>query len=430
MKLFKSIIFFLVFFLILINFSLAYPDLILENKNPQPKENIYGYISNSQLLSRILNKDDFSFYEGRAPIKPTEYNLIRYNDSYYFYFKFNKEGNYTIKSNEILYQSPEGLSSKIIELNFTVKTDYNKDNKYSLLEIKPGIISGYETPNITLFNSGTTLLKIEYNKDKIDLSPGEFHIINEYPLNQTLTLFKIKTYKDFSYPIFYLGELKTEQTKSNLRIYPEEIKIEMAIGNEQIKKNVLQIINNYDYFIENINFTENIEILNIENQKFLDPNNKAFVTFYINSEKETYVNEEIYLTYTENKEDYSITIPVEIFVYPNGTSLENPTESLKDRLTCSEMNGQFCSKGYACANDNLTFSSEGMACCLSECILVTSANNFEKKNSTGWVIGLILLLLVIGIGYYFYNKYTKIKNNNNPKNSLNNLTNNLNKTKK
>ena len=161
MKLFKSIIFFLVFFLILINFSLAYPDLILENKNPQPKENIYGYISNSQFLLETLNKNNFSFYEGRAPIKPTEYNLIRYNDSYYLYFKFNKEGNYTIKSNEILYQSPEGLSSKIIELNFTVKTDYNKDNKYSLLEIKPGIISGYETPNITLFNSGTTLLKIE-----------------------------------------------------------------------------------------------------------------------------------------------------------------------------------------------------------------------------------------------------------------------------
>ncbi|MFA5485118.1 MAG: hypothetical protein WC260_02630 [Candidatus Pacearchaeota archaeon] len=416
----KSILLFILL-LVFVNFSLAYPDLILENKNPQPRENIYGYISDAQLLSNVLNKEDFYFYEGRAPIKPTEYNLIKYNEGYYFYLKFNKEGNYTIKSNELLYQSPNGLSSRIVELNLTVKTNYNKDEKFPLLEIKPGFIYGYEVSNITLLNSGTASLELEYNKTKFTLSPGGFQTITNYPLNKTFTLFKIKTYKDFSYPILYLGELKKEETKSNLRISPEEIKIEMAIGNDRIKKNILQLINNFDYFIENISFIENIEILTIQNQEFLDPNNKTFVTFYINSEKETYVNEEIYLTYTENKENYSITIPIEIFVYPKGTSLDNPNESLKDRLTCSEMNGQFCSKGYACAKDDLTFSSEGMACCLSKCVLVSGTDDFKEKSSSAWIIGVIILLVLAGVGYYFYNKYNKIKKGNSTKNILGNL---------
>ena len=83
----KSILLFILL-LVFVNFSLAYPDLILENKNPQPRENIYGYISDAQLLSNVLNKEDFYFYEGRAPIKPTEYNLIKYNEGYYFYLYF------------------------------------------------------------------------------------------------------------------------------------------------------------------------------------------------------------------------------------------------------------------------------------------------------------------------------------------------------
>ncbi|MDO8516792.1 MAG: hypothetical protein Q7S33_01585 [Nanoarchaeota archaeon] len=200
---FICIFLFSIFFL---SFASAIPSISLNKDSYQPGETILGEILAVGNIEKTISLNDIQFLDYRDKQVFFDYDLVFYNDKYIFYAYATKEGNFTIKINNILYNDGT-LKSINLEKKFEVKITNNSE----ILSIEPGFVftSNKET-TLTLSNKGSSNLNISYSylasksSNTIFLIPGDSKKISINPIAElsyeTLSFSK----ENFSIPVIYV----------------------------------------------------------------------------------------------------------------------------------------------------------------------------------------------------------------------------------
>lgn len=92
----------------ILNLVSAIPEITFQNEKFQPQETILAQISGE--FAKEISDSDIKFFEGRKQIS-FEHEVSFYNDTYYLYIYINREGNFTLKIEDILYKEQRKLSS-------------------------------------------------------------------------------------------------------------------------------------------------------------------------------------------------------------------------------------------------------------------------------------------------------------------------------
>ena len=113
------------------------------------------------------------------------------------------------------------------------------------------------------------------------------------------------------------------------------------------------------------------------------------ITIKVPEDSKDYLFDEIIL----NVNDREWTLPIEFTITEDKEEVELEGTSITEKLSCLDF-GKICGYSEEC-NGETTASLEG-SCCLGKCVPE------GKKGSAGWIIGIILILIAIGAGIYFF----------------------------
>ena len=256
-------------FLLTLTIASATPELTLQNEEIQPGETILGKISllSNEEFTEEISKDDIQFLEGRRQVS-FEYGIMFHNNAHYLYAYANREGNFTIKTNPILYRDTitNELKELTIEKQITIlespiiyQEEINESgnlttvnqSRTEILSIKPGLIFQTTSPTqtgIILRNMGDSQINLthvygEEEETEISLQPQEAQEISILPTSG-LSFLNISTYKIFEVPIVSpssngggVGTEATTALKTNLPY----LHVNLIVG--QPKEEVLGLLN-------------------------------------------------------------------------------------------------------------------------------------------------------------------------------------------
>jgi hypothetical protein len=400
----RGTILLLLFYLI----SLAYaaPSLEFQHNDIQPGETIIATISTVGEFQKQIEPSDIKFYKGRKQTS-FEYDIKFYNETHYLYIYANREGVFSIEISDILYKEEDMLKSTTInkEFNITSNKIFNEDTNETetqILSIKPGFVFTAQMPIIKIINKGTVVLNLTYGEDKTSLQPLELKEITISP-DTTFSYFNISTYKDFSIPVIYLSANSTFQSpsvKSDLRTSPELLFLELVAG-ENNKSNI-ELFNFGNETLDNIQITSDQDFIEINEIENISARGVVNLTLSLSPEVPGHFQGSINISYSQNEEQNIISIPLSIFVLPEGSDIET-FELLEG--TCAELGGNVCESGFICEG-NANFTSSQEYCCLGECKVIE--DNSSSGGGWGWIIGIIILIGLGAGGYYLYKKQKQV----------------------
>ena len=386
----------------------ATPTLQFKYEEIQPGETILATIQTSGEFTKQIEPSNIKFFQGRKQIS-LESDIIFYKGKHYLYIYTTREGNFTIQIENILYKEAGILKSTTISKQFNVSKNIliNEDTNETstqILTIKPGFVFTTLTPSIKLINSGTSSLNLTYDKNEISLAPLESQEITFTP-EEVFSTLNISTYKEFSIPVIYFSanaSFESPIVKPSLRQNPELLLVETFTKTKS--QETIELFNFGNNNITDLQTTSNIEFIKIEKLEDMPPRGVQNLTLTINPKTPGHFQGEINITFRQNEEQKNILIPLSIFVLPEGTSEES--FQVKNE-TCEELSGMICPPGTLC-NGTATFtkSINPEYCCLALCVKV-EGDAFES-NSFGWLIGILILIVLVLIGYYFYKKQKQI----------------------
>lgn len=390
--------------LLLISLASATPLLEFQHEQIQPGETILATIITEEFIEQI-QQSDIKFYEGRKQIF-LESDITFYNNTHYLYVYTTRPGNFSIQITDILYKESDQLKSTTITKQFNVTTKTISDQNTNttstkILSIKPGFIFTTQNPTIKLINKGTSILNLTYNENTSSLNPLSTHEITTSP-TQTFSHFGISSYKEFSIPIIYLGAnatFKSPSIQPDLKYDPEIISAELFTNNKTQK--TIQLFNFGNENITNIQVTSNLSIIQIEYQEEISPRGIQNITITITPENPGHFQSYINITYIQNTTQHNLTIPLNLFILPEGTSTEDFEISEE---TCEEISGTICTAEETCEGE-ATFTKNAEYCCLGLCQPITKNKSETNYN---WLIALIIFAILGAFGYLFYKKQKKI----------------------
>ena len=386
-------------FLFLITLATATPQLNLNKETFQPGETLLGEIITSGLFDEKISTTQIQFFEGKKQV-PIEYDITFYNNKHYIYTYLTREGNFTIKINNILYKENNQLKEKSIIKNISVNQQFVDDNKTqtAILSIKPGFIFTTKTPKLAIENKGNTNLEISYLESQITLSPTQTKIITNLS-NQTFSKLKITSYEEFEIPIIYISLEQKNQTTSPkiisyLKTNPPYIHVN-TVPNSQSNQQI-ELINLGTTNITNITIFSNLQFLTFQQINAIPAKSIQNITLTFLPTQEGFFSQPIVVQYTQNNTIKNISIPINVYSFPEGTNLDDIEESSQ---TCEELDGIVCINQKCSSTPVLTFGGE--YCCRGQCETIEPPK--EPFNWT-WVIALVLILALGIAGYFIYKK--------------------------
>lgn len=396
----------------------AAPILIPQYEDIQPGETFLATVTTSGEFTKIIQDADIKFYEGRKEIFME--SDIMFNDAtHYLYVYTTKPGIFTMKISNILYKENNQLKESSIEYNITSEVQPITEGETSvtkILSIKPGFILTTTNSTLRLTNKGNSTLNASLLGNEISLNPQASQQITIVP-SEPFSLFEISTYKDFSIPIIYLAQIEINETtnetinetinettnetintteeivEQNLEFTPALILQNIIIDDET--STTIELSNTGEN-ITNIELATDINFLSLEGSTTMAANSTQNITIEFSPEEAGHVSGVINMTYTQSGQQKQISIPLELYILPQGSSQEDFVQLSQ---TCVEKNGTICPSGETCTSDS-TFTRGGDYCCLGTC---------EKKSSDGgfgygWIIAIIIFVILAGVGFYFYKK--------------------------
>ncbi len=405
------------------------PELVLQNEQVQPGETLLASITGT--FEKKIALEDIEFYEGRRKVF-VDYDLVFYNNTYFFYAYMNREGNFTLKINQILYRE-DILKSKTIEKKIEVKpqpesidvevigedgnTTIEKQEVTRILSIKPGAVYTSTDVEIILTNKGDSKLNISIQNNTLELNIQEtkkFSVLKS-DLEPGLSYLEIiiEQGKSFLIPIVSIsltnGEPEPQEQTSELKVYPSEIIIDSKAG-QQVMQN-LEFFNTGDLDITNVEVSTNLSVLDMgEFTEIASNTSKKINLTFFSSEQGFFIGEILIEFQEQNKTNKtSFTIPIQFYVFPENTEQE---DLVVKEETCSGLGGFIC-ENQIC-NGEYVFTYSGEYCCIGVC---------EDKNQGGGInyralIG-VLIFLGIGVGAYFAWKKMKKTGPDKPEDMLN-----------
>lgn len=416
----KRVIYFLVF-LFLIGFSSAIPEIQFQKNNYQPQETIIGSIDDISDYS-IIKKDDLHIYEQRREVF-FEKDLMKINDSYYFYIIPTKEGSFSLKINNVVFSSGGGGD---LEKNFSINKNLSVSNKTQTLTIRPGIYSGMN-PSINIINSGEEVLNVTINNGALSfiLPVGNSKKITEN-IPDGFSFLNVVSYDVFSVPIYkdFISNMpenntinNTNETNNVTNDYVNCISLNQSfytnylIGDNNTFN--VEILNKCDFPIENIEIISDSEYvtpaLKIGRLNASEYGELIF-NFDIQSSGATSANVNLSLD-----ESVLASTKIIVFSFKNESSLEKFNQTyeiiqVQNEPSCEQLSGTLCTSTQTCSTDNYTpklINGTVFTCCFDSCV--------ELKAPTNWsniLIGLLGFALIGGIIYLLYKKSKKINKAN------------------
>jgi hypothetical protein len=381
-------------FLIFINFASAFPQINLYSENIQPYETVSGNITS---LSKTISIDDLIFYEGRKEVS-FEKDLREFGGNYYFYVIFNREGNFTIKLENVFYHDEDkNLKSTVLERLVEVRK--SEDNFSQVVSIKPGVVVSSSEVEFTLTNRGEQDLNITIGKNKTSLATGKSEKIKFYP-NKSFSLFELKTYKTFLIPVIFYN-LSNNEPKENISVGDLSLKTKnsweiMGYENEGFVSTIEFFNVGYENLTK-VSVNSNLKFLNLNFVTDMAARSSANLSVSGEQEEGVYITN-ISVSYEENKTNRLLILPTTIFVFK-----KNVSEEQKEKIfSCIDLGGSICSESSIC---NGNFSTKIQGCCLGLCSEKTKPSSSKGQFFVGF---LILAALAFG-AYTLYKKYKNVK---------------------
>ena len=400
-----TIIFLLIFS---ISLAAAAPTLVFQHNKTQPGETIIATITTVGEFTEQIEPSDITFYEGRKKVS-FESDITFYKGTHYLYIYTTREGNFSIKVENILYTEADVLKEKTIEQNLTIekKTIINEETNETfteILSIKPGFIFTTQTPTIKLINQGNKTLNITYNETELSIESMATKEITLAPTEVFSTL-AISSYKEFSIPVIYPSANSTFESPSeqiDLRQTPELLLTNLFTNTETQQS--IQLFNFGDKNITDIQVSADFEFIKAGQLENMPPRGVQNLTLSFNPENPGHFQGNINITYMQYEKQNTLLAPFSIFVLPEGSNESGFEEA---EQTCAEIFGTVCGTDETCDGE-FSFTKGGEYCCLGEC---KGVEKEEEGTSYGWIWA-IIIFVVLGAGaYYFYRRQKKIMPN-------------------
>jgi len=386
-----------ILFLLSISFCLAEPVFNIKS-DYSTGETAIATITAPGNFTKAIQKSDIQFFEGKRQAF-FDYDIILYNNTHYFYVSLQRQGNFTIKINNILY-NPGTLQSSNIEKNISVKDSNNS------ISIMPGFINSLN-PEITIFNKAKNqTISYTYNNVSETLTLQQLQIKKiQFTPNQEFSYFTIKSYQDFSIPVIYtnlnqnysINSTPNQQLNFTLRLDKQTIIV--SANKSQILRENITLFNVGDNNITNITLA-NLSYIKINlTQDSIYPGSVLVINLELSSEKQGFFYENTTINFIENNTNYSIPFPIALYVLEPGTIIEQTK-------TCAELQGNICLSSQTC-NGTSSFTREiGICCTGGSCISPVTA---EEPSSYGWLWGVIIFIVLAAAGFFVYRKVKKSK---------------------
>lgn len=404
----KTYIFFILLILIpLVNASI----LTVENENPQPHETIIGIISSPGGIDTTLTKSDLIFYKNGLQKTPQEYDIHFYDGNYYFYFIFSEEGNYTLIINDVLYKTDSGAIN-YEDINKTF--ELIEDNQTSVLQIKPGIVYGYNDLNLNLINKGDIDLSVSIGADEYEITSGDSKII-QLGEQEKLSFLEIKSYKTFTIPVISLstptniGEKNNESEQEDLEINDGK-NLEYAVEQGKREDYSFLIASLTDNNITEIEISSDIDGLTIltSPDELVSKENDT-INIKLKISELGLLNGNLIISYMVNEEAKSLIVPITIYVSEEEVSLET-LDTSEDNQTCEDRGILICESDESCSGGTITICEDGSVGCIDgTCITLNTSNNPTDTKGKGWVAVLIAVIVIALLAFVILQKYKKIK---------------------
>jgi len=382
------------------------PFIEIQNKEFQPGETLLAEVKlEDGEFTKQISESDIKFFEGRKEVF-FETELTFYQGIHYLYVYLPKEGNFTIKIQDILYKTGGTLGSQTITEQIYVKEKLiiEGNNSFTeILSVKPGFTFLEKEPKIRVVNVGNSSINftIDYpngSDEKVSLNPYNSKEFTFTP-SENLSFFKIESYKEFLVPIIYPhGEIFIPVTEKDLRSSHEIILKNLIVGEET--NETIQLFNFGDNYLTDLKVFSEIDFVTFEELGNFSPKENRNFSIYFNPKNPGHFTGEINIEYTSLNKS-TLTIHLNLFVLPEGSEDEDFIPSQK---TCAEMNGAICTLEEYC-NGSATFSKGGEYCCLATCEKIET----QKEGSSKWFIGILILLALALGGYILYSKSKKVK---------------------
>lgn len=376
----------------------ATPNMIIQKENYQSYETIIGEIDG---VTNPISLENLKIYEDRREISFEKDISQQFNGKIYFYFIPTKEGNFTLKIMNILYQD-ESLKTISFEKNISVVDKKDNFSKREILTIKPGFIVE-SNQFLYIINSGDKNVSAKILNENYNLIVGEFKKIDVSKNNNNSL--KIISYENFSVPLIYNPTIKTNlsenltnnvsqtnfsESEINISIIPE--KIDMKIIKDRLENFSFEI-NNFGDKLERISFVYDEKLISIDNINEI-ANGKSIISGKVKSTDDGFFYRNISLIKDE-KEIGSLFL--DIYVFPDNLTLSQVNVSLDKN--CDYYNGTLCGNNQKCDGQ---FKYAGGLCCLTQCVDIN-----QQENSTSNVLIGLAIILFVGILAFFIIKNAK-----------------------
>ena len=401
-----KIIFLLV---LLLPLASSVPILEFQHESIQPGETILATITSSEEFTKTIEESQIKFFQGRKQLT-LETDILFYNGTHYLSIYTLSEANITLQIENILYREADTLQSITITKNLTIQKNILYDEEANetytqILRIKPGHIFSSTTPKLKLTNMGTRELNLSFNEEEISIKSLVAQDLEFIP-EETFSLTKISTYKDFQVPTVYLGA--TEDTvfvspaiKADLRNSPDLLLAE-AFSNTESQETI-ELFNFGDDNITNLIATSSLDFITIEDLQDMPGRGIQNLTLSIESETSGHFQGTINISYIQNETENKLEIPLSIFVLPQGSLVEN--FQIQEE-TCEQLLGQVCESGSFC-NGTATFTKNSQYCCTASCVQEKPKEN--EQGGFGWLVAIAIFAILGFTGYYFYKKQKQLE---------------------
>jgi len=385
-------------FVIALSLASAEIEFNVTSENLQAGETLFAKISGVGNNSKLLDSS-VSFLEGRKKVF-FEYDSILVNDSHYIYAYTTREGNFTLKIENFLYDDNGVIASKDFSEDFEVKNVVLNETNVTgtkILSIRPGFLTMGE--ELTLENKGSLDLNVEVGGNKTLIKSGGKTSLKSLNGEENYFL-GIKTYKDFDVLVVKIRDLENF-TNFSVPAYNLRPVVSYFIRkvNSNVRENIsFEFENTGTKPLEIYNVSSDIEYLDFESSLEIGPKSKEVIGGEIFADGRGILNGSVTFEYVSDGKRGSLVVPAELYVLEKGENKSNLREELTK--TCSEIEGTLCEKGLIC-NGEQVITSEKKYCCLAKCVEVKGS---EKKSSNVWIYG-VLIIVVLGIvGYLMYKK--------------------------
>jgi hypothetical protein len=375
-----------------------------------------------------IEDENIKFFRGHVNV-PIEFGVAKINDDYHIYGilpEVNGDKNYSLRIIDVEYSQGTSISDEDIVIPFLIKKELAEFN------INPGFVVDNKDFSIKIQNLQETKISISINTEEspiipsqseLELKSGEIKNLNFQIDDSSSDSFSSITIsgasKIYSIPIsIFIKQTPPPSEFASFTFSPREIKSSFVRGEEKTK--TIKLLNDGEKIIENISLHLSdslIDYILLTEYEIdsLSPDDEEEIGLLIRSD----ISQDLQGSITAESQSGDITDhfdidievvddishlpPVIVDPDPKVDNKLDDYDPTQDRLTCSELSGEFCQSEENCKDNDVEELFAG-DCCISECIPKKSPGGSSQKIVGYSIVGVVILILI-----YMYFKYRGTK---------------------